>query len=206
MAIRRPTIAISLHTDVAAQDLPILEFPDRQAWESWLEAEHDASSGVWIKIARKASGIPTVTHGEALEEALCYGWIDGQRAPHDDTFFLQRFTPRRARSKWSQNNRDKATKLIEEGRMKPAGLEQVEAAKQDGRWDAAYPPQSSQAIPEDFRRALEENPAANEFFATLKGTRRYSFIYRIHDAKRPETRARRIEQFVAMLAEGRTHH
>ncbi len=191
---------------MAARDLPILEFADQSAWARWLDAEHDASAGVWLKIAKKASGIATVTHLEALEEALCFGWIDGQRAPHDETFFLQRFTPRRPRSKWSQINRDKATKLIEEGRMKPAGLAQVEAAKSDGRWEAAYAPQSSQAIPEDFQRALDENPAAKEFFATLRGTRRYSFLYRIQDAKRPETRERRIREFVAMLAEGQTHH
>jgi uncharacterized protein YdeI (YjbR/CyaY-like superfamily) len=191
---------------VAGQDLPILEFDDAAAWARWLEAEHDTSPGVWIKIAKKASGIASVTHAQALDEALCYGWIDGQRDPHDETYFLQRFTPRRARSKWSQVNRDKVTRLIEEGRMKPAGLAQVEAAKRDGRWEAAYPPQSSQAVPEDFQKALDEDPAAKEFFATLTGARRYSFIYRIHDAKRPETRARRIKEFVAMLAEGRTHH
>ena len=187
-------------------DLPIFEFADREAWARWLRDEHDAAPGVWLKIAKKASGITTVTHPEALEEALCRGWIDGQRAPHDETYFLQRFTPRGPRSKWSQINRDKATKLIEQGRMEPAGLAQVEAAKQDGRWEAAYPPQSSAAVPEDFQRALDENPAAKEFFATLRGTRRYSFVYRIADAKRPETRARRIREFVAMLAEGRTHH
>ena len=187
-------------------DLPILEFADREAWARWLQDEHDGAPGVWLKIAKKASGITTVTHPEALEEALCCGWIDGQRAPHDETYFLQRFTPRGPRSKWSQINRDKATKLIEQGRMEPAGLAQVEAAKQDGRWEAAYPPQSSAAVPEDFQRALDENPAAKKFFATLRGTRRYSFIYRIADAKRPETRARRIREFVAMLAEGRTHH
>jgi uncharacterized protein YdeI (YjbR/CyaY-like superfamily) len=186
--------------------LPIVQFADTAAWNKWLEEHHAASPGVWLKIAKKASGIATVNHAEALEEALCYGWIDGQRAPHDESFFLQRFTPRRPRSKWSQVNRDKVTKLIAEGRMKPAGLAQIEAAKQDGRWEAAYAPQSSQAIPEDFQRALEQNPAAYEFFKTLRGTRRYSFLYRIQDAKRPETRARRIEQFVAMLANGQTHH
>ena len=191
---------------MAAQDLPILEFADRTAWERWLDTEHATAPGVWIKIARKASGIATVTHAEALEEALCYGWIDGQRAPHDDTHFLQRFTPRRPRSKWSQVNRDKVTKLIEQGRMKPAGQAQIDAANQDGRWDAAYAPQSSQEIPEDFQRALEQNPKAHEFFKTLRGARRYSFLYRIQDAKRPETRARRISEFVTMLAEGRTHY
>ena len=186
--------------------LPILEFADRTAWENWLQDHYASSEGVWLRIAKKASGLPTVTHAEALEEALCYGWIDGQRAPHDQTFFLQRFTPRRARSKWSQINRQKAIELIEQGRMKPAGLAQIEAAKNDGRWEAAYAPQSSLTVPEDFQRALDENPAAKEFFATLRGGRRYSFIYRIQDAKRPETRARRIKEFVAMLAEGRTHH
>jgi uncharacterized protein YdeI (YjbR/CyaY-like superfamily) len=186
--------------------LPIVQFADSAAWNKWLEEHHAESPGVWLKIAKKASGISTVNHPEALEEALCYGWIDGQRAPHDESFFLQRFTPRRPRSKWSQVNRDKVTKLIAEGRMKPAGLAQIEAAKQDGRWEAAYAPQSSQAIPEDFQRALEQNPAAYEFFKTLRGTRRYSFLYRIQDAKRPETRARRIEQFVNMLAEGQTHY
>jgi uncharacterized protein YdeI (YjbR/CyaY-like superfamily) len=187
-------------------DLPILEFTDRDAWATWLSEQHASSQGVWLKIAKKASGIPTVTHPEALEEALCYGWIDGQRLPHDESFFLQRFTPRTKRSKWSQINRDKVTALIEQKRMKPAGLAQIEAAKQDGRWEAAYAPQSSQAIPEDFQLALDQNPKAHEFFKTLRGARRYSFLYRIQDAKRPETRKRRIEQFVQMLAEGRTHH
>jgi uncharacterized protein YdeI (YjbR/CyaY-like superfamily) len=187
-------------------ELPILPFADRTAWANWLSDQHVSSKGVWLKIAKKASGIPTVTHPEALEEALCYGWIDGQRLPHDESFFLQRFTPRRPRSKWSQVNREKASNLIAQNRMKPAGLAQVEAAKQDGRWEAAYAPQSSQAIPEDFQRALEQNPKAHEFFKTLRGTRRYSFLYRIQDAKRPETRARRISEFVTMLEEGRTHY
>ncbi len=189
-----------------SDELPILPFADRDAWADWLHEHHAASPGVWLKIAKKASGIATVTHPEALEEALCYGWIDGQRAPLDESFFLQRFTPRRPRSKWSQVNRDKVTSLIAQNRMQPAGLAQIEAAKQDGRWDAAYAPQSSQEIPEDFERALEQNPKAHEFFKTLRGTRRYSFLYRIQDAKRPETRARRIEQFIHMLAKGETHY
>jgi uncharacterized protein YdeI (YjbR/CyaY-like superfamily) len=187
-------------------DLPVLPFPDQAAWARWLDEHHATAPGVWVMIAKKATGIPTVTHLEALDEALCYGWIDGQRLPHDESFFLQRFTPRTKRSKWSQINRDKVTKLIEQNRMKPAGRAQIEAAKKDGRWDAAYAPQSSQAIPEDFQRALEQNPTAYEFFKTLRGTRRYSFLYRIQDAKRPETRARRIEQFINMLANGQTHH
>jgi uncharacterized protein YdeI (YjbR/CyaY-like superfamily) len=187
-------------------ELPVLQFQDRTAWGRWLEAQHESSPGVWLKVAKKGSGMTTVTHAEALEEALCHGWIDGQRAPYDETFFLQRFTPRRPRSKWSQVNRDKAIKLIEQGRMKPAGFAEVVAAKRDGRWEAAYAPQSSVTVPEDFQQALDENPAAREFFATLRGARRYSFLYRIADAKRPETRARRILEYVAMLAEGRTHH
>ena len=185
-------------------DLPVLEFEQRIAWQSWLDEQHASSAGVWIKIAKKASGIPTVTHAEALEDALCYGWIDGQRAPHDDTHFLQRFTPRRPRSKWSEINRAKAILLIEQGRMQPAGRAQIEAAKADGRWEAAYAPQSSKTVPEDFQRALHDNPAAYEFFKTLTGARRYAFLYRIGDAKRPETRAKRISQYVAILAEGRT--
>ena len=191
---------------MATRDLPILEFADAPAWERWLDAEHASSPGVWLKIARKAAPNSTVTYAQALEEALRYGWIDGQKAPHDEAYWLQRFTPRGPRSKWSRINRDKAAELIERGRMTPAGMNAIEAARKDGRWDAAYPPQSSQAVPEDFQRALDQNPAANEFFKTLRGVRRYSFIYRIHDAKRPETRERRIKEFVAMLAEGRTHH
>ena len=185
-------------------DLPILEFADGTAWHGWLDEQHGSSPGAWLKIAKKGSGQATLTYAEALEEALCYGWIDGQKAPHDDRYWLQRFTPRGPRSKWSEINRGRVTNLIEQGRMKPAGIAQVEAAKQDGRWEAAYSPQSTATVPEDFQRALDENPAANDFFKTLRGVRRYAFLYRISDAKRPETRARRISEYVAMLAEGRT--
>jgi uncharacterized protein YdeI (YjbR/CyaY-like superfamily) len=189
-----------------AKDLPILEFPDRDTWERWLEANHETSGGVWLKIARKGSGATTVTYPEALEEAIRCGWIDGQKGAHDDSFWRQRFVPRGPRSKWSQVNRRKATELIEQGRMKAAGIARVEAAKQDGRWEAAYAPQSTVTVPDDFQLALDANPNANEFFATLKGSERYSFLYRICDAKRPETRARRISEYVAMLAEGRKYH
>jgi uncharacterized protein YdeI (YjbR/CyaY-like superfamily) len=191
---------------LAGNDLPILEPPDRDAWERWLESHHESSGGVWLKIAKKGSRATTVTYAEALEHALCFGWIDGQKGPSDGTFWLQRFGPRGPRSKWSQVNRAKATDLIEQGRMKPAGLAQVEAAKQDGRWEAAYAPQSTVTVPGDFRRALDANPAAKEFFATLKSSERYSFLYRIHDAKRPDTRARRISEYVQMLANGGTIH
>ena len=189
-----------------SDDLPILPFATREAWEEWLEAQHDRSAGVWLKIAKKATGIETVTHAEALEVALCFGWIDGQRNRLDDEWFLQRFTPRRPRSRWSQINRDKVEQLIARGAMRPAGLREVERAKADGRWDAAYASQSKIGVPPDLQQALEDSPAAKEFFKTLNSTNRYAVLYRIQDAKRPETRARRIEKFVAMLARGEKLH
>jgi uncharacterized protein YdeI (YjbR/CyaY-like superfamily) len=188
------------------RELPILECEDKATWERWLDAHHGSAEGVWLKIARKGAPAGTVTYAEALEEALRYGWIDGQKRPYDESFWLQRFVPRGPRSKWSQVNRQKAVELIEQGRMTPAGLAKVQAARQDGRWDAAYAPMRSATVPDDFQRALDENPAAKEFFATLGSASRYSFLYRITDAKRPETRARRIREYVAMLAEGRTIH
>jgi uncharacterized protein YdeI (YjbR/CyaY-like superfamily) len=184
-------------------DLPVLPFASAEAWEAWL-AEHQDDPGAWIKIAKKASGIATVTHAEALDVALCHGWIDGQRRSLDETWFLQRFTPRRARSKWSQVNCAKIADLTAAGRMRERGVAEVERAKADGRWDAAYEAPSKATVPPDLQRALDANPAAREFFATLKGQNRYSILYRIQDAKRPETRARRIETFVAMLAERKT--
>lgn len=188
------------------KELPILECEDRAAWERWLDAQHGSADGVWLKIARKGAPASTVTYAEALEEALRFGWIDGQKAPCDASFWLQRFVPRGPRSRWSQVNRQKATALIEQGRMTPAGLAQVDAARQDGRWDAAYAPMRTATVPDDFQRALDETPAASEFFATLGSAQRYSFLYRITDAKRPQTRERRIREYVAMLAEGRTIH
>ena len=191
---------------MAPDDLPILPFASPAAWEEWLEERHASSPGVWLKIAKKASGIETVTHAEALEAALCFGWIDGQRNRLDDEWFLQRFTPRRPRSRWSQINRDKVEQLTARGAMRPAGLREVERAKADGRWDAAYASQSKIEVPPDLQQALDDSPTAKEFFETLNGTNRYAVLYRIHDAKRPETRARRIEKFVAMLARGEKLH
>ncbi len=185
----------------ARTDLPILPFATRGAWVAWLDEHHVASEGLWLKIAKKGSGIETVSYPEALEVALCYGWIDGQKASFDDRYWLQRFTPRGSRSKWSKVNRQKATELIERGAMKPAGLREVERAKADGRWDAAYDAQSTATVPDDLRRELEKNDAAREFFQTLNSANRYAILYQIGDAKKPETRARRIEKFVAMLAE-----
>jgi uncharacterized protein YdeI (YjbR/CyaY-like superfamily) len=187
-------------------ELPILQFDSQGDWAAWLERYHDRSQGAWLKLAKKASGAATVNHAEALEEALCYGWIDGQSVRFDETFYLIRFTPRRARSKWSQINRTKAELLIKQRRMRPPGLTQVQAAKDDGRWEAAYPPASGASVPDDLQRALDENPEAKAFFQTLTGASRYGILYRLHDAKRPETRARRIADYVAMLAEHRTLH
>jgi uncharacterized protein YdeI (YjbR/CyaY-like superfamily) len=185
-----------------ADELETRAFASADDWEAWLREHHDTAPGVWIKFARKGSGIPTLTYMEALHAALCFGWIDGQARGLDDAFYLQRFTPRRARSIWSKRNRDFATALIESGRMQPAGLREVERAKADGRWDAAYDAPSTAKVPDDLRAALDANPAAAEFFAGLSGQNRYAVLHRIQTAKRPETRARRIEKFVAMLAAG----
>ena len=187
-------------------DLPIVFFPSAAAWEAWLADGHATSGGVWLKMAKKGTGIDSVTYAEALDVALCYGWIDGQKAGFDDTYWLQRFTPRRRGSKWSKINREKVTALIESGRMQPAGLREVESAKADGRWDAAYESQREAGVPEDLREALDRNPRARAFFATLKGANRYAILYRLQDAKTPATRARRLEGFIAMLNEGKTLH
>ena len=187
-------------------ELPTIAFPSRADWESWLEANHDSADGVWIKFAKKASGIETVRYVEAVEAALCFGWIDGQAKSLDEQWYLQRFTPRRARSKWSQINRARAEALIESGAMRPAGLRKVERAKEDGRWEAAYPSPSKIEVPDDLRAALDADPTAAQSFEQLDATNRYAVLYRIHDAKRADTRARRIEQFVAMLARGEKIH
>jgi uncharacterized protein YdeI (YjbR/CyaY-like superfamily) len=185
-------------------ELEILQCSSESAWESWLESSHAESPGVWLKIAKKGSGHETVNHAQALEVAICFGWIDGQRRPHDASFFLQRFTPRRPRSKWSQVNRQKAIDLKAAGRMREAGQAQVRSAQADGRWDAAYEPQSAATVPEDLQRALDANPPAREFFATLTGTRRYAFLYRLHNVKTPGPRARRISSYIELLSQRRT--
>jgi uncharacterized protein YdeI (YjbR/CyaY-like superfamily) len=187
-------------------DLPVEEFPTAKAWERWLARNHARSPGVWLKIAKQGRGVTTVTHADALDVALCFGWIDGLRHRHDDVYFRQRFTPRTRKSKWSKINRDKVEALIAAGRMQPAGQAEIDAAKADGRWDAAYAGSRTMEVPDDLTRALRRNAAARRAFETLDSRNRYAILYRIHDAKRPETRARRIEQFVTMLAEGRTIH
>jgi uncharacterized protein YdeI (YjbR/CyaY-like superfamily) len=185
------------------QDLPLLTCSSQAAWEAWLEESHGTSRGVWLRIARREAGMPTVTHDEAVEVALCFGWIDSQAASTDGPFWLQKFTPRGRRSRWSRINRDRAAQLIEQGRMRPAGLSEVERARADGRWNAAYEGSRTATVPEDLASALAANPAAEEFFATLDSRNRYSVLYRIEAAKKPETRARRIAQFVEMLGEHR---
>lgn len=187
-------------------DLPALAFGSAQAWEDWLAQHHDSSPGVWLKIAKKGSGAPTVSYPDALDGALCFGWIDGQKSRLDDEHWLQRFTPRKPRSRWSKINREKAERLIAAGRMRVAGQREIEAARADGRWDAAYAGQASATVPPDLARELDRNPVAREFFGTLTGVNRYAILYRIQDAKRPETRARRIEKFIAMLNEHKTIH
>jgi uncharacterized protein YdeI (YjbR/CyaY-like superfamily) len=185
----------------AKPDLPIISFASRDGWEAWLDEHHADSDGLWLKIAKKGSGIESVTQPEALEVALCYGWIDSQAKTFDGDYWLQRFTPRSPRSKWSRVNRQKVEKLIEAGRMKPAGLREVERARSDGRWEAAYEAQSRATVPDDLRRDLEKSKVAREFFDTLDSRNRYAILHRIQDAKKPQTRARRIEKYVAMLNE-----
>ncbi|MEP6760663.1 MAG: YdeI/OmpD-associated family protein [Sporichthyaceae bacterium] len=186
--------------------LPVLELADAKEWEDWLAKNHGTVKGVWLRFAKKGVDVDSVTYPEAVEVALCQGWIDGQAAGLDDAFWLQRFTPRGPRSKWSQINCARAERLIEAGRMQPAGHAAIEAARQDGRWDAAYAPPSTATVPPDLQAALDASPDAAAFFATLTGTNRYAILYRVEDAKRPETRARRIEHFVEMLGQGQTLH
>ena len=187
-------------------DLPIKPFTSSKTFATWLAKHHAQSNGIWIKIAKKDSGIRSVTHAEALEVALCYGWIDGQRDRFDDEYFLQRFTPRRARSRWSKINRDSATALIASGAMQPAGRAEVDRAKADGRWDAAYSSPKNIEIPEELARGFARNAAARKVFETLDSRNRYAVLYRIEGAKKPETRERLAKKFVAMLAKGETIH
>ena len=185
-------------------ELPTLPFESKNKFAEWLVKNHGKSAGAWLKLAKKATGIPSVTYQEALDVALCYGWIDGQKGSFDDKYFLQKFTPRRPKSIWSKINVEKVERLIASGEMKPAGLKAVEAAKQDGRWAAAYASQKNIVVPEDFQSALNKNKKAKAFFETLTGSRRYSFLFRIETAKKAETREKRIRLFVEMLERGET--
>ena len=189
---------------MAKAEQPVLFFTTPVELEAWIDEHGEESDGIWLKFAKKDSGIESVFYAEAVEIALSHGWIDGQAKRFDDHHYLQRFTPRRPRSKWSRINREKAERLIAEGRMRAAGLREIERAKEDGRWDDAYDSPSTATVPDDFQAALDAEPAAAEFFASLGSTKRYSFLYRITDAKRPETRAKRIADYVELLARGET--
>lgn len=186
--------------------LPILPFADAAAWRRWLVRHGAKEKGLWLKMAKKGNPAQGVSRVQAIEEALCHGWIDGQLQGYDDLWWLVRFTPRQARSKWSQVNCRTALRLIDEGRMQAAGLAQVQSAQADGRWDAAYASQSEASVPPDLQAALDANQAAADFFAKLNGANRFAILYRVHEPKLPATRARRIEQLVAMLARGETIH
>jgi uncharacterized protein YdeI (YjbR/CyaY-like superfamily) len=189
-----------------ADDLPILLFSGPADLEAWLEDNAATSPGVWLKIAKKGAPEPSVTYAEALELALCFGWIDSQKRGLDDTHFLQRFTPRRPRGRWSRINREKAEALEAAGALRPAGAAEVAAAKADGRWDAAYEGQRTAQVPDDLRRELDANPAAAAAFADLDSANRYAITYRLAEAKKPETRERRLRKFVAMLERGEKIH
>ena len=179
-------------------------FSSQAAWRAWLDANHAIERGIWLMLAKQASGMSSVTYAEAVDSALCYGWIDGQKKAMDDMWWLQKFTPRRPKSPWSKINRQKAEQLIESGAMQPAGLRAVEAAKADGRWARAYDSPATSTIPPDMQAALDANVEAAAFFATLDSRNRYAILYRIQAARRAETRTNRIEQFVAMLSRHET--
>ena len=186
-------------------DLPVQQFHDDKEWEKWL-SDHSGSKGLWLKIAKKDSGIASVNYAQALDVALCHGWIDGQKRGFDEQFFLQRFTPRRPRSLWSKINIGKVEALIANGRMQPSGLREVQAAQSDGRWEAAYHGASSMEVPVELAQALAKNRKAKAFFDALDKANRFSFCWRVQTAKKPETRIARAKKFVAMLAQGEKIH
>lgn len=181
-------------------------FENQEEWEAWLDRNGSSSSGVWLRFAKKSSGQSTVSYAQAVESALCFGWIDGQKRTESKDFWLQRFTPRTARSIWSKINKATAEALATAGRMRPSGLREIDRAKQDGRWEAAYTSPSNSTVPDDLQRALEANPKAKKIFATLNSRNRYAILFRLQNAKKPETRARKIAQFVEMLSNGKTLH
>ena len=181
-------------------------FATQRGFEAWLRKNHASSEGVWLLIAKPGAEEPSVTYQQAVDSALCYGWIDGQKKPLDAQHWLQRFTPRRARSLWSKTNRTKAEALIESGRMQPSGLAEVDRARSDGRWDTAYDGARTAVVPPDLERALDARPEARAFFARLDGANRYAVLWRVQTAKRAETRSRRIETLVEMLARGEKIH
>jgi uncharacterized protein YdeI (YjbR/CyaY-like superfamily) len=180
-------------------DYKIIPFKDAATWRRWLDENHDTVDGVWLRLYKKGSNVPTVTYAEALDAALCYGWIDGQKKGYDETSFLQKFTPRRARSMWSKRNIEHVARLTEQKLMMPAGLAQVEQAQQDGRWAAAYDASSDMVIPDEFMAELKQHPIAEKFFATLNKANTYAIAWRLQTAKTPETRQRRQDKIIALL-------
>ncbi|VVD99705.1 bacteriocin-protection protein [Pandoraea eparura] len=185
---------------------PRLTFLDQNAWENWLTQNGGTASGIWLRLAKKGTAQPTLTYEQALESALCHGWIDGQKQTESDEYWLQRFSRRSAKSVWSKLNKDRAETLIAAGRMLPPGLREIEKAKADGRWEAAYTSARNSVVPDDLQAALNANPEASAFFATLSGRNRYAILFRIQNAKKPETRARKIQEFIGMLNRGETLH
>jgi uncharacterized protein YdeI (YjbR/CyaY-like superfamily) len=185
---------------------PVRLFADREAWDAWLEKNYRNSDGLWLRLAKKGSGMRSVTYGEALEVALAYGWIDGQKKPESELAWLQRFVPRGVRSIWSKINREKALALIASGQMKAAGVEAVEIARKSGRWESAYDSPKGASVPADFQAALDASPRAGEFFQALDRANRYAVLFRIQTVKKAETRARKIVEFVAMLERGERIH
>ena len=186
--------------------LPIIAFGSQKKWEAWLTRYHRKSSGIWIRFFKKDSDVPSVSYDEALDAALCYGWIDGQLAKHDERSWLRKFTPRKPKSVWSKRNVGHVQRLTREGRMKQAGLEEVERAKADGRWGKAYDSPSNMIVPEDFIKLLSKNRKAKAFFDTLNKTNKYSIAWRLQTAKKPETRDKRMNAIIEMLARGETFH
>lgn len=186
--------------------LAVKRFRSRAAWERWLEKHHQTSPGLWLELGKKGSGVTSVTRADALEVALRYGWIDSQAVTVDEKTFRQRFTPRRSRSKWSQINRATVERLHAEGRLAPAGVREMDAAKRDGRWDAAYASPRAMGVPDDLHAKLEANDRARRRFEQLDAANRYAILYRLHDARTPETRARRLARFIRMLEAGETLH
>jgi uncharacterized protein YdeI (YjbR/CyaY-like superfamily) len=187
-------------------DLPIVFFKEKTDWMEWLEANHATAAGIWVRLAKKGAKETSINYAEALEMALCYGWIDGLKKSFDEASWLQKFTPRGAKSLWSKINREKAEQLIVGGQMKAAGFAAIESARQDGRWDAAYDSQSKATVPDDFQAALDQNKQAKAFFATLNSVNRYAILFRIQTATKPETRAKRIQKFIEMLERHETIH
>jgi uncharacterized protein YdeI (YjbR/CyaY-like superfamily) len=187
-------------------DLPILSFKSPNDWANWLAKNHAKSSGLWLRLFKKDSGMATVTYAEALDEALCYGWIDGQLEKYDEKSWLRKFTPRRPKSVWSKRNIEHVNRLVDAGKMKPAGLKEMEAAKADGRWGRAYDSPSAMQVPQDFLAELSKHKKAQIFFETLNKANTYAIAWRLQTAKKPETREKRMKKFIQMLENGEKLH